>query len=195
MGKSREDYSEELEKQYRRMERLHNEIVQNFESTTKSKSLEELLDPVYDFFHTCYHLREWVQKDDKISMEIKSILPTFEKEDSTLQFLMCRDLCNRSKHATLEETRNHKPNDVNTKIIPFGGSVFLAKGEELKKAQEKKETLHLKPEDEIFMGTFAVSFRERQYDLKGTVQACMYVWKKFFKENDLLLPRSTPYQL
>ena len=46
MSKSRKDYSEELEKQYRRMERLHNEIVQNFETTTKSKSSEELLDPV-----------------------------------------------------------------------------------------------------------------------------------------------------
>lgn len=194
MSKSRKDYSEKLEKQYRRMERLHNEIVQNFETTTKSKSSEELLDPVYDFFLVCYHLREWVKKDDKVSQKIKSKLPTFEKNDSTPQFLICRDLCNRSKHATLEETKAHKPNDINTKIIPFGGSIFFAKGDELNKAMEIKETLHLKPEDEIFMGNFLVPFRGIQYELKGVVQACMHVWKNFFEENKLLLPRTTRYE-
>ncbi len=194
MNKSREDYSEELEKQYRRMERSHNEIVRDFESENRSKSTEELLDPVYDFFLICYHLREWVRKDVKISQEIKVNLPTFEKDNSPVQFLICRDLCNKSKHATLEETGRHKPNDENTKIVPYGNSIFLAPGEELKKAQEKKETLHLKLEDEIFMGNFLVPFRGAQYEVKGVVQACMHVWKKFFEENDLLLPRTTPYE-
>ncbi len=194
MSKSREDYSEELEKQYRRMERSHNEIVSEFESTNRLRSTEEMLDPVYDFFLTCYHLREWVQKDTRVSQEIKVNLPTFEKDDSPVHFLICRDLCNKSKHATLEETGRHRPNDENTKIVSYGGSVFLARGEELKKAQKNKETLHLKPEDEIFMGNFMVPFRGNQYDLKGTVQACMHVWKKFFEDNDLLLPRTTPYK-
>lgn len=193
MIKSREDYSEELEKQYQRMERAHNEIVNYFENPNRSKSAEEVLDPIYDFFLNCYHLREWVREDSKVDQKIKNILPTFEKNDSPVQFLICRDLCNKSKHVTLKESKNHKPNDVNTKIIPYGSSVFIAKGNELKKAQEEKETLHLKSGDEIFLGNFLVSFREEQYDLKGVVQACMHIWKEFFKNNELLLPRSTPY--
>ncbi|MDD3487368.1 MAG: hypothetical protein PHF35_03265 [Candidatus Moranbacteria bacterium] len=193
MAKTREDYPEELEKQYKRMERLHDEIVNYFDSKNRSKSMEEMLDPVYDFFLICYHLREWIKKDIKVSQEIKNKIPSFEKNESPVQFLMCRDLCNKSKHVTLEETKNHKPNDANTKIVPYGGSLFIAKGEELKKAQEKKETLHLTSKDEIFMGNFIVLFRENQYDLKGVVQGCMHVWKNFFEENDLLLPRSTPY--
>ncbi len=193
MQKSREDYSEELEKQYRRIERAHDEIVQYFESPKKSKSSEKMLDPVYDFFLNCYHLREWIREDNKVSQDIKNSLPSFEKNTSSVQFLICRDLCNKSKHAMLKETKNHKPNDINTEIIAYGGSVFLAKGKELKEAREKKETLHLNSEDEIFLGDFKVSFKGNYYDLKGVVQGCMFVWKDFFNKYDLLLPRTTPY--
>ncbi len=193
MGKSREEYSEELESQYKRMERAHDDIVNEFESTSYSKSSEEILDAVYNFFLLCYHLREWVERDSKVSKEIKDELPTFEKYDSPVQFLMCRDLANKSKHATLEETKKHKPNDVNTKIDSSGGAIFSVSKEELEEAGKRKETIHLKSEDAIFLGNLFVSFRGARYDLKGVVQGCMHVWKKFFKENDLLLPRSTPY--
>jgi hypothetical protein len=190
MTKSRGDYSESLESQYRRMERSFNKIIADFESTTFSKSSEERLDDVYDFFLICYHLREWIQKDSIVEQSIKDKLPTFEKDDSTVQFQMCRDLCNKSKHATLEETKWHKPNDVNTKIISYGGAVFKASTSEIEEAQKKKESIHLKSEDGIFMGNYLVAFKENQYDLKGVVQACMHVWKDFFEKNDLLLPRS-----
>ncbi len=192
MGNIRDTYSEEIEKKYRRMERSHNQIVQYFEGSERSKSSEEVLDPAYDFFLNCYHLREHIQKDSLISQDIKDTLPTFEAADSPIQFLMCRDLCNKSKHATLDAWRN--PNDTNTKIVPYGNSLFIAKGNEIENAQRKKETLHLKSEDEIFIGNFAVFFRGNLYELKGVVQACMYIWRKFFEDNNLLLPRTTPYE-
>lgn len=194
MTKLREDYSEELASQYLRLERLHDKILENFESQKKSKNSEERLDDVYDFFTVCYHLREWIEKDKKVGQTIKDKLPTFTKEDSPVQFKMCRDLCNKSKHANLEESKKYKPNDVNTKIVTYGGSIFKVSTDELKEANEKGETIHLKKEGEIFLGNYAVSFLEKSYDLKGTVQACMHVWKTFFKENDLLLPRTTPKQ-
>lgn len=189
MAKSREEYSESLESQYRRMERAHDKIVSDFEGTTFSKSSQERLDDVYDFFFNCYHLREWIQEDDKVDQSIKDSLPTFEKHDSPVQFQMCRDLCNKSKHTVLK----HKPNDPNTKIIPYGGAIFKASTKDIEEAQKRKETLHLKEEDGIFMGNYLVSFKGNQYDLKGVVQACMHVWKKFFEDNDMLLPKSTPH--
>ncbi len=194
MPKTREEYSEELESQYRRMERAHDDIVKDLENTTHSKSSEEILDPIYTFFLTCYHLREHVQKDDKVSQEIKDKLPTFEKSDSPVQFLICRDLANKSKHASLEETARYKPNDVNTKVDANGGAIFRVPIKEMEEAQKRKETIHLKAEDSIFIGRLTVLFNGARYDLKGLVQACMHVWKEFFKENDLLLPRSTPYK-
>lgn len=195
MIKSREEYSEELENQYQRMERAYDKILNDFENKSFSKSSEERLDAVYDFFLICYHLKEWMQKDSKIDQAIKDRLPPFTGETSPVQFQMCRDLCNKSKHARLEETKRHKPNDVNTKIIAYGGSIFSVSGKELEEAHKKKETIHLKGEDEIFLGNYKVSFKGDFYDLKGVVQACMHIWKKFFKENDLLLPRSTPYNI
>ena len=42
MIKSRDEYSESLENQYRRMERLYKKILNNFESETKSKNEENL---------------------------------------------------------------------------------------------------------------------------------------------------------
>lgn len=189
MTKSREEYSENLESQYRRMERAHDKIVADFESTTFSKSSQERLDDVYDFFFNCYHLREWIKEDDKVDQSTKDGLPTFEKRDSPVQFQMCRDLCNKSKHVVLK----HKPNDPNIKIVPYGGSIFKASTIEIEEAQKRKETLHLKEEDGIFMGNYLVSFKGSQYDLKGVVQGCMHVWKEFFVKNNLLLPRSTPH--
>lgn len=52
MTKSREDYSESLESQYRRMERIHDKIITDFDRKVLSTSLEERLDNVYDFFLT-----------------------------------------------------------------------------------------------------------------------------------------------
>jgi hypothetical protein len=190
MTKSREDYSESLESQYRRMERVHDKIIADFESTTFSKSSQERLDDVYDFLLTCYHLREWVREDGKVDKTIKDKLPTFENHNSPVQFQMCRDLCNKSKHAVLK----YKPNDPDTKIVPYGGSIFKASTKEIKEAQKRKETLHLKEEEGIFMGNYLVTFKGNQYDLKGVVQGCMHVWKDFFEKNDLLLPKSTPYK-
>ena len=192
MTKSREEYSENLESQYRRMERAYEKVLGDFESTSFSKSSEEKLDAVYDFFLICYHLREWINRDEKVSNEIKKYLPTFEKKDSPVQFQMCRDLCNKSKHVMLEKAK--RPNDAITKIISSGGAVFRVSKKELAEAHSKKETIHLKSEDAIFMGRFVVSFKGAFYELKGVVQGCMYVWKDFFKKNDLLLPRNTPFQ-
>ncbi|NQU83241.1 MAG: hypothetical protein HQ536_00870 [Parcubacteria group bacterium] len=189
MIKSREEYSENLESQYRHMERAHDKIINDFEGKSFSKNSKERLDIVYDFFLVCYHLREWIKKDSKVDQAVKDNLPTFTGNNSSVQFQMCRDLCNKFKHVVLERA----PNDENTEIITYGGSLVSVSGKELEEASKKKETIHLKEEDEIFLGNYLVSFRGKSYDLKGVVQSCMHVWKEFFKKNDLLLPRSTPY--
>ena len=78
----------------------------------------------------------------------------------------------------MEEQKNG-----NTKIEKHGGALFKVSKEELGKAAKKKETIHLKDEDGIFLGDFTVHFKGDRYDLKGVVQSCVHVWKEFFEEN------------
>jgi hypothetical protein len=193
MSKTRDNYSEELNHYYQRMLRAHNEVLKDFQDETRSKSAEQMLDSVHDFFFFGYHLREWVQKDEKVPQEVKLKIPPFEGEGATVQFMMCRDLCNKSKHAVLQETSRYKPNDVNTKIHQYGGGVYKISIKELNETNQRGETLHAQDKDMIFLGNFLVIFRGKNYDLKGVVEGCMYYWQKFFEENDLLLPRSTPF--
>ncbi len=182
--KRREDYSEELNNYYSRLERSSNEVIDDFESKNRSKSAEQMLDTVHNFFSLCYHLREWVQEDEKVPVEVKSKIPLFEGERAEVQFLICRDLCNKSKHSKLK----YKPNDINTKIVQYGGAVFIVPIDKLNEINKKGETAHAKEENSIFLGNFFVSFRDKNYDLKGVVEGSMYLWKKFFNENNLLMP-------
>ncbi|MBU0570352.1 hypothetical protein KKB40_06295 [Patescibacteria group bacterium] len=196
MSKTREEYSEDLESQYRRLERKYLEVTQNFNRDTFSKSSQEILDSVHDFFVVCYHLREWIKKDKKVTKNTKDALPSFEDggikpNDPKVSLLICRDMCNSFKHRELEEKR--KPNDINTKINSMGGAIFKVPLQELHVANKEKKTVHLKEEDAIYMGNFIVTFMGNRYELQGVVESCMHFWNKFFEENDLLMPRSTPY--
>ena len=196
MSKTRNEYSENLESQYKRLERKYSEVIKNFSKNTFSKSSEETLDSVYDFFIICYHLRDWIKKDSKISEDIKNKLPSFEDNnikpnDLNISLLICRDLCNSFKHRELDDKR--RPNDIDTKINKSGGALFKVSFHELESARKEKKTIHLKEEDAIYMGNFTIFFRDNYYELKSVVEYCMHFWKNFFKENNLLIPRSTPY--
>lgn len=197
MTKTRDDYSEELESQYRRLERAYSKVKQDFDRKNFSKNAQELLDSAHEFFCICYHLREWVKKDKQIDKTIKDKLPSFEDtslapNDPKIGLLLSRDLCNSSKHRGLDE--NKKPNDANTKTHSTGGVIFKIPLQELADAKQENKRIHLKEEDGIFMGNFIASFRGNGYELAGVVESCMHFWKKFFESNDLLLPRSTPQQ-
>ena len=192
--KKREDYSENLGSQYERLERKHSEVIKNLDKNKRSKSSQEILDSTHDFFTICYHLREWVQKDDKVDEKIKLKLPSFKNDNirpnhPLIGLQICRDLCNSFKHSKLDTKRN--PNDINTKIIPVGGSIFKVPIKELNEINKAGKTMHMKEEDAIFMGDYIINFKNYQYDLLGVVESCMHFWKKFFEDNDLLLPHST----
>ena len=189
----REDYSEELESQYRRLERKYTEVVKNLDKTTRSKGSQEILDSTHDFFTICYHLRDWVKKDEKVNEIIKSKIPSFENrtiQPNNLEnsLFICRDLCNSFKHRKLDSNRN--PNDASTTINSIGGAIFMVTTKELETNSKTRKTIHLKDEDSIYMGDFTVSFRNNQYDLGSVIKYCMHFWKTFFEDNNLLMPRS-----
>jgi len=189
----REDYSEELGSQYKRLKRKHSEVIKHLDKANRSKSSQEILDSAHDFFTICYHLREWVTKDNKIDEEIKLKLPSFESDNighdhPQIGLQICRDLCNSFKHRELDKRKN--PNDINTKIIPVGGVIFNVPLKELNETNKAGKTVHLEEENAVYMGDFIIKFKNYQYDLLGVVKSCMHFWENFFEENDLLMPQS-----
>lgn len=186
--KSRDEYSEELNNQYNRLKRFSEKIFNELKMENRNKGKEEMLDSIYGFFHNCYHLKEWVLKDKKVTQSIKDKLPTFDKDDSYPPFLACRDLANKSKHSVLD--KNRKPNSIDTDIKPYGSAFFTVGFDELNK-RKGNETIHLKDEDSIFLGNFGVLFKGRMYQLDDTVRSCMDKWTEFFETNNLLIPRKT----
>lgn len=192
--KTREEYSEELESRYRILEKSYFEAKKSINRKIIAKNPHEILDPVYDFFVKCYHLREWTGKDLIVEQIIKDKRPSFVFKEPNLSFSeiarqICRDLCNRIKHRQLDK----KSNDRNTKIIFPGESVFIVPFDELSAANKDKKTLHLKEEDAKYLGDFLVSFKGNTYKLGPIIEECMECWKNYFETNDLLLPRATPY--
>ena len=173
------------------MERAYDQAIRDLNDENRSKSSEELLDPIHEFLTICYHLREWVSKDSKVNIITRHNIPKFEGTGAPVCFLICRDLCNKSKHTKL--TPERRPNDLYTRIERRGNSIFRIKKSELEDTQETKERIHLTERDEIFLGKFYIPFKGTNYDLEGVIRNCMYEWKQFFEKNDLLIPRRTPH--
>lgn len=194
MTKTRDDYSEELESEYRRVERAYERVLVDFDGLSFSKSGEASLDSVFEFCQAAFHLREWVNLDPKVSKEIKEKVPVFidkglEPGDISICLPICKDLANLKKHRVFDPKCKFKPNDLNIRIEPAGSAVFRASGKDVVTARASGSSVHLKNEDALFIGSIVITYKGHKYEARGTVECCMYHWKTFFTDNDLLMPR------
>lgn len=65
---------------------------------TLTQQIEFLQDELYAFFVNCYHLKDWIEKDETIPFG-QSEVESFIARNSYLK--LCADLCNSSKHLQL----------------------------------------------------------------------------------------------
>ena len=85
-------------KQWERVKRALLRIENN-----KKRQMDEYEDDVWNFFQNCWHLKDWIKNDVAIdSAHRESVECDVNKVD---ELVICADLCNRSKHLTLDRKR------------------------------------------------------------------------------------------
>lgn len=85
--------------QYERMMRSHGRLrsIANGELTASS---DEARDALFHFFQDAYHLKDWIKNDPGVST---NDVEQFINEVEPMQ--ICADLCNGTKHLTLDRPR------------------------------------------------------------------------------------------
>ena len=86
--------------QFLRVERWFSRLLDDALSRPKTQQITEeyFQDDLYSFFINCYHLKDWIEKDNSIACT-KSDTESFLAKNEYLK--LCADLCNSSKHLVL----------------------------------------------------------------------------------------------
>lgn len=86
--------------QFLRVERWFSRLLDDSLARPEKQQItkEYFQDDLYSFFINCYHLKDWIEKDDSIICT-KSDLESFLAKNEYLK--LCADLCNSSKHLVL----------------------------------------------------------------------------------------------
>ncbi len=127
----------EFMKQFERTKRSLNKIE------NQDRNLTEYNDDLWHFFQDCYHLKDWIKNDPRVSINIKGkCIDNNHKEghlveqyvEDHLELKICADLAIRSKHLTLLNKRvDAKLGSIESyaptiKIIAHDGSELLNTG-------------------------------------------------------------------
>ncbi len=99
MTKYQEQY-QRAKRYYEQFKRINYGIASTCKICLHEKHIE---DDVRSFFVHCYHVRDWIEKDDDAPDCMKKHIRSFIKESGSMR--ICADLCNGIKH--LE--RNREP--------------------------------------------------------------------------------------
>ena len=79
------------------------EIVQKNHHPSIIYNLDEFYDIIYAFFQNCYHLKDWLKNDKKLSVTNDAVEDYI---NNTVCLSICADICNGSKHLTLIKSRS-----------------------------------------------------------------------------------------
>jgi hypothetical protein len=127
---------------------------------------DEHLDYVYSFFQNCYHLKDWIKNDPKVSEAAKNAVEEFISGDDSLS--LCADIANASKHLRLTKPpRSDKD--------PY---FYREEIERLRGPRRVKFFVAAKGEPEL--------------DALALARKCLEAWQKFLADNDLWYVNLTP---
>lgn len=85
--------------QLRRVERWQCRVLKALETSTSGLADLEVVDLLFAFFQSAYHLRDWIQKSGGAT---QAQLDDLMAQTPSLK--LCRELCNGSKHLVLNDT-------------------------------------------------------------------------------------------
>lgn len=92
---------EKFIEQFLRVERWFTRLQNAVVAHPQVRPIDEdyYLDDLYSFFVNCYHLKDWIEKDEAIICT-KSEIESFLAKNDYLK--LCANLCNSSKHLVLK---------------------------------------------------------------------------------------------
>jgi hypothetical protein len=143
--------------QYERIKRWERRLI-----TYASDNEHDPLDFYIAFFQSCYHMRDWLIKSG--AMERDRI---DELISSNTNMRLCRDICNRSKHLTLDRPASVDPR-FSIVVEYRGRSAPMA---------------------------LVIVADYQKFELAGVVAGCVAFWEALVRDHDLVAPekpRPTP---
>lgn len=152
------DYEEQwnrVKRWFERVERIENGVTNEPFDAAKFK------DDYLAFFQNCYHLQDWLMKDDSTNIT-ESDVDRFI--DARTCMTICADLCNGSKHLELGSggRSNEEPEMADGAII----------------------------RDNVSTGEISASYRVEtnsgDEDAFNIAEECMDEWRQFLQNNNLI---------
>jgi hypothetical protein len=107
--------------QYNRIKRHYDRFVALNNGRQHDMLSENYIDDVYNFFINCYHLKDWIKNDSKVSPAVVNDVEAYI--NSTRQLVLCADICNGRKHLVLNTHIRHH-NRPPTENPTFGPKRF-----------------------------------------------------------------------
>jgi hypothetical protein len=91
-----------LEKQFRRLERTFARVLDD-----RDRELQEYEDDAWNFFHACWHLKDWIQHDDE---SVPKIVGKRVEQDveSFWKLVLIGDLVNRTRRVRLSKSETEE---------------------------------------------------------------------------------------
>ena len=118
-------------------------------------------DEVHAFFINCYHLRDWIEKDDTVEQQKKDKVKCFIEKTPCM--CLCADICIGRKHLKRERSDYSKKNPT------FGGREFS-----LSLRGEPKPIITVK---------FSIKTKDGTIDAFELASECVRKWGEFIKGN------------
>lgn len=146
--------------QYNRIHRWFNKI--NNLSSERDLNLNDL---GYSFFTCCWHLWDWISKDETLNLEVRKLAEGFAKNSEYLK--ICEGICVSSKHAVISDTRVQRDTSLNTAMYVHNISGPGA--------------AHVSAKLFVYVGT-------KKYDFCDFAKSCINEWDSFFKANNVPIP-------
>jgi len=154
----------DLEKQFRRVERAFEKVLNN-----RNRDLVEYEDDVWCFIQNCWHLKDWMQKDERSLRK-----STRDRVDSDVQLfwklVLIGDLANRSNHLRINDRETDE--DVKTRELRIVSSP--AKNSRTEGTEEPGEGL-----GEIVL--VVTDNMKLEYPVRDLAKDAMRIWHKLFK--------------
>jgi hypothetical protein len=84
------------------------------------KDFASELDLYYCFFIRCYHFKDWLVTT--VAQDAKDVVEQFVDHSSELS--LCRDICNATKHFSLDDARRKRSRRLRSVLGPDGIALF-----------------------------------------------------------------------